>query len=345
MNVLCARLGIDFPLLQAGMGGVAGPELAAAVAQAGAGGVLALYRMRPDAISAALAQTRALTMRAFGVNLIPELMRPVALASQVEAVLADAANPAFFVFYGLPPDELAARVIEAGRALLVMVGDSADACRAAGQGASAVVLQGTEAGGHLLGRQRAIDLLVETRALVPDLPLLVAGGIGDGAQFRRFEHSGADGCLCGTLFVATQESRAHPRYQERIVAAGAADTMITGMFDVGWPDRPHRVLRNALTAMPHRALPTAFIASAAVGGAARPHPIARYSAMVPTRETQGSIDEMVMYCGESAERIDTLMSAGERVRRFVAEYRAARQAQTAVPSQAAPGIEANRSRH
>lgn len=343
MNAVCARLGIDFPLLQAGMGGVAGPELAAAVAEAGAGGVLALYRMRPPAVDEELTRTRALTARPFGVNVIPELMRPDALAAQVDAVLAHPARPAFVVFYGLPDDAVATRVVAAGRALLVMVGDCAAAARAARQGAHAVVLQGTEAGGHLLGHRHAADLLAETRQRLPETPLLVAGGIGDGARYRHYETLGAQGCLCGTMFVATRESRAHERYRERVVAAGAADTIVTGVFDVGWPDRPHRVLRNALTALPPHALPATFIASA--GAAPRPHPIPRYSAMVPTLDTQGAIDEMAMYCGESAAAVNELLAAGERVRRFIAEYDAARGNAPARPTLATLSAAATRSRH
>ena len=321
MNELAARLGLEFPLIQAGMGGVAGPRLAAAVADAGAGGVVALYRMRPDTIRGALQQTRALTARPFGVNLIPELVSPRALAEQVEAVVEASDEGVFFTFYGLPDDAVAKRLAGAGRAFVPMVGDVNDVARARALGAAAVVLQGIEAGGHLLGAAR-LDALVEAAARrAPDVPLLAAGGIASGADFRRLHDRGAAGCLCGTIFVATLESDAHERFKERIVAASADDTVVTDRFDIGWPNRPHRVLRNALTPGDAPRLASAFIASIDVQGAR--HPVARYSATTPTRHTQGAVDQMPMYAGLSVAGVHAVEPAASRVASFMAQFHAA----------------------
>jgi len=321
VNALARALGVRFPLFQAGMGGIAGPRLAAAVASAGGGGVLALYRMPPAAIRGALRETEALTSSPFGVNLIPELLDADRLRGQVDTVLAATDARVFFTFFGLPGEAAAAEVRIAGRALIVMVGSVADALRAEALGATAVVLQGIEAGGHLLGTSTLETLVRETSAAGLGIPYLCAGGIGDGSDYGPFARRGASGCLCGTLFVATEESDAHPRYKARLVAAGADDTVVTSLFDIGWPARRHRVLRNTLTERGGPPLPAQFVARTVVAGVG--HPVPRYSAMVPTASTTGPVDDMALYAGLSAARVRDVVSARERVERFMAEFASA----------------------
>lgn len=318
MNALAKTLGLRFPLLQAGMGGIAGPRLAAAVASAGAGGVLGLYRMPPAAIRDVLRETVSRTSAPFGVNLIPELVDATRFEDQVSTVLAATDARVFFTCFGLPSEASADAVRAAGRALVVMVGTAADARRAEAIGATAVVLQGTEAGGHLLGVSPLETLVRETVAAGLGIPFLCAGGIGHGSDFRTVERLGASGCLCGTLFVATEESDAHPSYKARILAATADDTVVTHLFDIGWPGRRHRVLRNALTQRTDPPLPARFIARTTIAGVA--HPVPRYSATVPTVSTQGSVDDMALYAGTSAARIREVLPARERIERFMAEF-------------------------
>lgn len=319
IGVLTTLLGVRFPLVQAGMGGVAGPRLAAAVSEAGAAGVVALYRMRPPQIAAATCATSALTARSFGVNIIPELVGAAELAAQIDTVLHETDARVFFTSFGLPGEAMGARIREAGRHLMVMVGSIEDAHRAAAQGATLVVLQGTEAGGHLLGTQ-PLDALVDDAIIAEcPVPFLCAGGIADGHRFRELVARGAVGCLCGTVFVATAESMAHPTYKQRLVDASAEDTRVTDLFDGGWPGRRHRVLRNPLTDLPQR-LPRRFIGGLPIEG--RHHPIARYSAMVPTATTDGSIDEMVMYGGTSVDGVISVPPAAERVHAFIQQFAA-----------------------
>lgn len=318
MNALTQRLGIEFPLFQAGMGGVAGAELAAATATAGAGGVLGLYRMPPAAIGELLARTRAHTTRPFGVNLIPELMDAHALEVQIDAVLHLSDPSVYFTFFGIPDREIFAKLRLSARALLIMVGDVGAMQTAQAMGADAVILQGTEAGGHLLGEQRLDDLVTAALGQQCSVPLIGAGGIGSGHRFRELNDRGIAGCLCGTLFAATKESNAHPRFKRRLVEAESHDTVITDLFDVGWPGRRHRVLRNALTGTAGQTLPRDFIAAVTAGG--QRHPLPRYSAMVPLQQTEGCIDEMAMYCGESVDAVRSLPSARRRVRTFIQEF-------------------------
>ncbi|WP_284615078.1 NAD(P)H-dependent flavin oxidoreductase [Aquabacterium humicola] len=310
------RLGIRLPLLQAGMGGIAGPALAAAVAEAGAGGIVAMYRLPGPAVARRVRETRALTAAPFGVNLIPELQTESALAAQVQAALAADAR-VFFSIYGLPPASLAATVRDAGRALVVMVGTPEDALEAERRGADVVVLQGVEAGGHLLGDWPLQALLQASQAAGCRAPLVAAGGIAHGAAWRTLQRRGAAGCLCGTLFVCTTESEAHPHYQRRLLAADAHDTVVSRAFETGWPGRAHRVLRVA--AAPHTQAPPGFVGSVLIDG--RRHPLPRHCAMVPTMHTTGRIDEMAMYCGTGVGALSEVLPAAQRIERFFAEAR------------------------
>jgi nitronate monooxygenase len=318
MNELAASLGIQFPLIQAGMGGVATPRLAAAVASAGAGGVLALYRMRGSEVRDALRRTRALTPRPFGVNLIPELMATERLDEQVDAIVTQNDHRVFVVFYGLPDANTANRVLRARQPFIIMVGSVFEMQAAQSLGAAAVILQGTEAGGHLLGTLSLRELVAAARESGCRIPFLVAGGIGSGYAFRAYHEMGASGCVCGTIFVATEESDAHPAYKRRLVEAGEGDTVVSDVFSIGWSGRRHRVLRNRLTDEDRR-LPPSFIAETTAHG--RRFPIARYSATTPSAQTRGRIEEMAMYSGTSAVEIRDIVPAGRRVEIFIDQFR------------------------
>jgi len=104
---------------------------------------------------------------------------------------------------------------------------------------------GIEAGGHVRGTSSIWDLLPATVAAVAPAPVLASGGIGDGAGLARALRLGAQGVSLGTRFVASEEADVHPAYKERIVASTAEDTVYTAdLYNVGWPDAPHRTLRN-----------------------------------------------------------------------------------------------------
>ncbi|MET9296280.1 nitronate monooxygenase [Streptomyces sp. NPDC003077] len=319
-HALERALGLDLPLLQAGMGGVAGPDLCAAVSRAGAGGTLALYKEPPDRIRELVAAVATATTRPFGVNLVPEVTDPATCRAQLRAALERLPDHGFVTFFGLPPPEAARTVVRTGHPLVIQIGSVQDAGRALRLGAGVLVLQGMEAGGHLLGAMTGPQLLREVRARHPRAVLAVAGGIATGADLAAARRRGADGAVAGTLFVPTDESDAHPLFKRRVVEASARDTVVTGLYDIGWPDRPHRVLRNALTADATRR-PAVFIASARVG--ARRVPVPRYSAAAPSAGTEGRIEEMAMYCGRSCAGVTGRHPVASVVERFRREYEAA----------------------
>ncbi|MET7757973.1 nitronate monooxygenase [Streptomyces sp. NPDC005389] len=322
MTRLAALLGLELPLLQAGMGAVAGPDLCAAVSRAGAGGALALYK-EPPARAARLAREVAATVggRPFGVNVIPEVTGPDRCLEQLRAVLPQLPRNGFVTTFGLPTTDMARAVRAAGHPLVVQIGTPADADTALGRGAAVLVLQGTEAGGHLLGEQAVDSLLAAVRARHPHAVLAVAGGIATGGDLAGAVARGADGAMAGTLFVPTAESTAHPEFKRRVVEAVAEDTLVTSLFAIGWPHRPHRVLRNSLTAVAEHA-PAAFIATTWVDG--RPYPVPRYSAAAPGAATTGRVEEMAMYCGRSCTRVTAPHPAAAIIVRIRQEYEDAR---------------------
>lgn len=306
-------LGVRYPLLQAGMGGVAGPELAAAVSAAGAGGCLGGYKLLGPQLTQALEATLALTGAPVGVNLIPEVVGQDKLDRQLAQVLEQTPDRVYVFLFGLPEDaESLRRVRRAGRVLMVQVGTVPDAVAAA-EHAQVLVAQGTEAGGHLLGTLERDELIGAIRRELPDTCLVAAGGIGSRAQAGASLAAGADGVCAGTAFVPVRESRAHPVYQQAVLSAQAEDTVISEVYSIGWPGRRHRVLSTPVTRDP--AQRAAFIGRTRIAG--RQYPVPRFSAAVPTVETTGAIEQMAQYCGLSCASVTSRLDAAQLVRELV----------------------------
>lgn len=306
---LATLLGLEVPVLSAAMGGIATPELAAAVSNAGAGGAIGLFRLPPATVRDWVERTARLSSRAFGIGLIPEIQDRQALEAQCLAAL-DASPPnAFFQFYGTPPYGLVERLLDNRRRVLIQVGNIEDAKMSAGLGADALILQGTEAGGHLLGELPLASLHEAVSRLELGLPLVAAGGISTGAQLHAALQAGFAGALCGTLFVCASEAAAHPQYQACIAASSAADTIISEAFELGWPGRRHRVLRNRVATLKFGELPLDAIARTVVAG--RKLPVWRFSAAVPTRDTEGRVGEMALYCGTGCQDVQSVKPAAQ----------------------------------
>jgi nitronate monooxygenase len=206
---------------------------------------------------------------------------------------------------------LIARARQAGLTVLVQVADEQEAKSAAAAGADVLVAQGVEAGGHVQGSTPLLSLVRKIRATV-DLPIVAAGGIADAIAARNAIAAGAQAVACGSAFLAASEADVNPRYLARILAAKASDTQITGIFDVGWPDAPHRVIRNrTLTDWEQAGCPPPGTrpGEREVIARRRGTPIVRYSDAQPTTQTEGEIDAMAMYAGHSVEHVREVTSA------------------------------------
>jgi nitronate monooxygenase len=224
------RIGVEIPVVQAGMGGgLSRHELAAAVSEAGGLGTIAVNGA--SAIRSELAAARSLTGKPLAVNLLLPFARREWFAAAAEAEVA-------VTFWGRPRRRTPGVWIH-------QCGSVGEARAAFAAGADAAILQGVEAGGHVRGTLPALDLLERARAVLPaDFPLLLAGGIAQSGDVRGALDAGALAAVAGTRFLLSEESRAHPEYRRRLLEAER--TILTELFGAGWP-APHRVIPNAAT--------------------------------------------------------------------------------------------------
>jgi NAD(P)H-dependent flavin oxidoreductase YrpB (nitropropane dioxygenase family) len=314
MSVL-ERLGIPTPVVQAGMGGgLSRHELAAAVSEAGGLGTIAVNGAA--AIERELREARALTGRPLAVN----VLLPFARADWFEAA---ARADVVVTFWGRPRRRTPGAWIH-------QCGSVEEARAAHVAGADAVIVQGVEAGGHVRGHVPGIELLDRVSAALPrEYPLLIAGGIAGRPDVEHALEAGAVGAVAGTRFLLSDESRAHPAYRERLLAAKT--TILTELFGTGWPV-PHRVVANAATERRlgddprgprlNRALnrltgPTARYVPAALQArmARAQRPGSRLlGPMGPTDDgPENLLDAGPLYAGETVARIDDVRSAARIV--------------------------------
>jgi len=307
---LLERLGVELPVVQAGMGGgLSRHELAAAVSEAGGLGTIAVSGA--DAIRHELAAARALTGRPLAVNLLLPFARRDWFEAAAEADVV-------VTFWGRPRRRTPG-------AWLHQCGSVAEALRARAAGVDGVIVQGVESGGHVRGTTPALQLLEEARAaLPPGYPLLLAGGVAEARDVRTALEAGASAAVAGTRFLLSEESRAHPLYKERLV--GARETLLTDRFGAGWP-APHRVVPNAATRSPrprgsrllnHLLAPGARFAPATLQlrmmEAQRPGS-RLLSPAGPTDDGPATlVDAGALYAGETVARIKEIRSAAEIVR-------------------------------
>ena len=307
-TALTERFALEYPIVSAPMGSVAGGRLAAAVSNAGALGLVGGAYGDPDWLSAELSTARSETTRPWGVGLITWH----ATREAVELALSYEPH-AFMLSFG-DPRPFAPAIKGAGCALICQVQDVEDGRAARAAGADIIVAQGTEAGGH--GAHRStLPLVPAVVDAVAPTPVLAAGGIVDGRGLAAALMLGAQGALIGTRFYAATESVGHERAKERIVAATGSDTRRTRVFDVvrqhAWP-RPYT----------GRAISNPFMER--WDGreddltAALDEEVAAFRAAV----RDGDLDTVMVWAGEGVDLISDVAPAGELVRRIGAETEA-----------------------
>jgi nitronate monooxygenase len=315
-----ASLGIRYPVMQAGMPGIADATLVAAVAKAGGIGTLGLQDV--SVWEAKLAETKqAAAGHAIAVN----LLLPYTRARHVDAVLRQAI-PIVTLFWGHAP-KLISRLQRSQVFVFQQVGSKTEAQEALDDGVDALIVQGTEAGGHVRGTQRLEQLLPQVAELAKGVALFAAGGIYTSADVRRAVALGATGVSTGTRFLLTHESDAHPAYKQRLLEADR--TILTKLFGLGWPDL-HRVVPNEATKRwcdPDGAISSwqlAVYAAAATTRSITPMREAMAAWQRPAvplftptplvRQMPASLLEATaLYAGEHVAQIKELMSAGEVV--------------------------------
>ena len=323
---VCDLLCCDYPIVLAGMGGVARYELVAAVTEAGGFGFLGMVRESPEFIAAEIAAVRARTARPFGDNLIPAATRPDRLEAELRACIAAKVHTVS-LFWDLSV-ETVKRLRGEGVLVACQVGSLSEARAAEDAGADILIVQGLEAGGHVRGRVPLKSLLAEVLAAV-EAPVLAAGGLTDGKDLADLLALGAQGALIGTAFLATEESFAHDYHKLRIVNAAPGRTVHTEAFHINWPaGATVRVLPNSVTQGDHG---DPFAATRQVIGADGERSIYLFSTDSPLRSTIGNLEAMALYAGEGAGRLGEILPAAERLNRIVAGARAALPAKLHAP--------------
>lgn len=244
-QVACAlRLcNVQFPIYQAGLGGVAGPDLAAAVSQAGGLGHMGCIRRSASDVRLWIREARKKTDKPFGVNLVPAGGGPDGFEAQLSVVLEE--RPKVLSLFWGDFSQVIPRAKAAGIVTMVQVGSVAEARKAAADGADIVIAQGIEAGGHVRGKVGLMALLPAVIDAVGPVPVLAAGGIADAGAVDAVLHMGAAGAWVGTRFVASHESLAHDIYKQRLVSAGTDDTYHGHFYSYGWKlGTPYRAIRS-----------------------------------------------------------------------------------------------------
>lgn len=229
-------LGIEYPIIQGGMAWVAEYHLAAAVSEAGGLGIIGAASAPPEVVREQIQKVKELTDKPFGVNVM--LMNPnapevaqVVVEEGVKVVTTGAGNPGKFIDMWK----------EAGVKVIPVVASVAMAKMMERGGADAVVAEGTESGGHI-GSATTMTLVPQVVDAVK-IPVIAAGGIGDGRGLAAAFMLGAEAVQMGTRFVVAKESIVHPNYKERIIKAKDIDSEVTGRST----GHPIRVLRNQMT--------------------------------------------------------------------------------------------------
>ncbi len=232
---ICDLLGIKYPILQGGMAWVSTAELAAAVSEAGGLGIIGAASMPPDLLREEITKAKRLTNKPFGVNLMlmMEFIKEqieVVIAEGVPVVTTGAGNPGTFI------DGFHSNGIK----VIPVIPSVALAKRLARHGVDALIAEGYESGGHV-GELTTMALVPQVVDTV-DVPVIAAGGMGDGRGLAAALVLGAEGIQMGTRFIVAHECTVHDNYKETIIKAGDRDTVVTGRKT----GHPVRVIENKL---------------------------------------------------------------------------------------------------
>ncbi len=291
---VCELLGIERPIVQAPM--AMDPRLPAAVSNAGALGTVALWWA--DDAGAVVRETAALTDRPFAGNFVLESDQHRRVDQALEAGLRIVS-----LMWGDPAVYVDA-VHDSGGLLLHTVGSAEEARRAVGSGVDVVVAQGWEAGGHVWGSVATLPLVPAVVDAVAPVPVIAAGGIGDARGVAAVMALGAQAAWLGTRFLLADEMPIHEEYGRQLIAAAETDAeWYANLYEVGWPDSPHRAIHNS-TAEAWEAAGRPPPGSRPGEGEVIAHfasgePILRYSPAPPLVGVTGEIEALSLWAGQS----------------------------------------------
>jgi len=308
-NRICSLFNIQYPLIQGGMIWCAGWELASAVSNAGGLGLLGAGSMYPDVLDAQITKCKAHTNKPFGVNLpllYPNIEEHIAtiIKHKVPIVFTSAGNPKTWT------DTLK----KEGITVVHVVSSVKFALKAQAAGVDAVVAEGFEAGGHN-GRDETttLCLIPMVRAAI-QIPLIAAGGIGDGRALLAVMNLGADGAQVGSRFVASVESSAHQNFKQAVIESQEGDTLLT-LKEL----TPVRLLRNPFFDQLMAAYQNGASADALATLLGR--------GRAKKGMFEGNLTEGELEIGQVAGAFTEILPAATIVRQFIEEYNQALSAQ------------------
>lgn len=296
---ICELLGIEYPILQGGMAWVSEAKLAAAVSEGGGLGIIGTGQAPPDWVQTQIRAAKSLTDKPFGVNVMllspfaDEVMR-VVFEERVAVVTTGAGNPGKYIN----------ALREVGCRVIPVVPSVALARRLEQTGVDALIAEGMESGGHI-GELTTMVLVPQIVDAV-SLPVIAAGGIGDGRGVAAAFALGAKGVQLGTRFICAEECTVHPSVKEKILKAKDRDTVVSGRST----GHPVRCLKNKLTRqfeeLEARQAPPEELEKLGVGKLR--------AAMV-----EGDVEYGSVMAGQIAALVNEIRPAGEIIRQLVSE--------------------------
>lgn len=301
-NRITKLFGIDYPIIQAGMIWASGWRLVSAVSNAGALGIIGSGSMYPDVLREHIRKSKLATNRPFGVNvplLYPDIDKhiQIILEEGVKIVFTSAGNPKTWTSV----------LKEKGITVVHVVSSSKFAKKAEESGCDAVVAEGFEAGGHNGREETTTIVLVPAVAEAVKIPVIAAGGIGNGRQMLATMILGAEGIQMGSRFVASQEASSHINFKQKVIDAQEGDTELTLKQLT-----PVRLMKNKffreVQEAQHRGATTEQLA--ALLGRAR----------AKKGMYEGDLEEGELEIGQVSALLDSILPAGEIVKNVWNEF-------------------------
>jgi nitronate monooxygenase len=310
---VCESLGIEYPIVEAPL--AADPRLPAAVSNAGGLGSLGLAWS--DDAGDVVRDTAALTDRPFAGNFVLTSDQ----RGRVDQALSAGLRIVSFIWGD--PRSYVDVVHDAGGLVMHTVGSAEEARRAAGCGVDIIIAQGWEAGGHVWSGVATLPLVPAVVDAVAPIPVIAAGGIGDARGVAAVLALGAQAALLGTRFLLADEMPIHEEYRRRLIGATESDAeWYPNLYEVGWPNSPHRAIHNS-TAERWEAAGRPAPGSRPGEGDVIAHfasgdPILRYSPAPPMVGTTGEIEALSLWAGQSVALANQRQPAAEIVAELVA---------------------------
>ena len=316
-TALTELLQIKYPIIQAPIGSATTPELVAAVSNAGGLGSLALSWKNLELTREYIRQTKKMTDKPFAVNLVLAFDQ----AERVKICIEE--NVPVISFFWGDSSKYIAQLKRQNIIVCQTVGTAAEAIKYEIKGMDFIIAQGWEAGGHVCGTV-ATSVLIPSIVEVLNIPVIAAGGIANGKGILAALSLGAAGVSMGTRFLLSKEANVEPVYQQIIAEASENDTIYTKrLFNIGWDNAPHRVIKNStVEEWENAGKPTVgkrpneneIIAHKPDG-----IPIVRYSDEGPIAGTTGSLEQLALYAGQTAGLLSIVKPASELIAELISE--------------------------